>query len=385
MKFNLIQTGTIGRIADIEAGMAGQNHDLYQQYLDEVKGYVKIAEEFGYASYGHNEHHLQLEGFEITNHPGMFSLFVGMHCERMKVATLGYVLPTHNPVRAAEEIATLDHMLKGRLLIGFTRGFQARWVDQYATVRGAQATTPTLAKAKDDADTMNREIFEECVKIVKTAWTNSTFSYEGKYWQYPSREDGSDGHPAYEAYGSGVGPDGRVHEIGIAPLPYQTPHPKIYGGFAHSMRTIRMWAREGGKPIVQASNLDFCEALWNTYDEAAKEAGREVPRDDIGAWGGTLIIANSKAEAERKYNEHRWFWDKWFIPFGQQYPNLLMGTADEIGEQIEKAHDRLGFNEIFLAFGQGHLDPAENEEELYKFATEVAPRFSSKDDNGTFV
>jgi alkanesulfonate monooxygenase SsuD/methylene tetrahydromethanopterin reductase-like flavin-dependent oxidoreductase (luciferase family) len=122
MKFHLIQPGMIGRKTDIEKGMAGQNKELYQRYLEEIRGYIRLADELGYASYGHNEHHLQIEGFEITNHPGMFSLFVGLHSQRMKVATLGYVLPTHNPVRAAEEIATLDHMLKGRLLVGFTRG-----------------------------------------------------------------------------------------------------------------------------------------------------------------------------------------------------------------------------------------------------------------------
>jgi len=91
----------------------------------------------------------------------MFSLFVGLHSKRMRVSTLGYVLPTHNPVRAAEEIATLDHMLKGRLNVGFTRGYQSRWVGSYAAVPGVNATTPDLAKSRDDTDTMNREIFEE--------------------------------------------------------------------------------------------------------------------------------------------------------------------------------------------------------------------------------
>ncbi|WP_460941160.1 hypothetical protein, partial [Pandoraea terrae] len=66
-------------------------------------------------------------------------------------------------------------------------------------------------------------------------------------------------------------------------------------------------------------------------------------------------------------------------------PNVLMGTAEEIADQIGRAHDRLGFNELFLMFGQGHLDPEQNNEELEKFMRLVAPRFSSKDDEGTFV
>jgi len=83
--------------------------------------------------------------------------------------------------------------------------------------------------------------------------------------------------------------------------------------------------------------------------------------------------------------EHKWFWDKWFIPFGQRMPNVLIGSADEIIDQIGRAHDRLGFNELFLMFGQGHLDPEQNNEELQQFVEKVAPHFSHKDKDGTLV
>jgi alkanesulfonate monooxygenase SsuD/methylene tetrahydromethanopterin reductase-like flavin-dependent oxidoreductase (luciferase family) len=349
-----------------------------------VKGYVQLADELGYASYCSPEHHLQIEGFEITNHPGMWGLFVGSHARRMSAGILGYVLPTHNPVRVAEEIATLDHMLRGRLIVGFTRGYHARWVDSYAAIRGTGATNVHLAKARDQQDAVNREIFEESVQIVKKAWTNEIFSHKGKYWEYPP-EGGSAGHPAYREFGRGMDENGIVREIGIAPRPFQKPHPPIYGAFAYSMRTVDMWAREGGKQVVFATDLNFCEALWSRYSETAKKAGRDVPREDIGAWGGFLILTDDKEQAAQLEAEHRWFWDKWFIPHGQQFPNVLIGTADDISRQIEQAHHRLGFNECFLMFGQGHLDPGRNNEELTRFAEEVAPRFSSKDKDGTLI
>lgn len=384
MKFHLIQPGMVGRRHEIEQGMAGQNNTLYQRYLAEVKEYIQLADDLGYASYGHNEHHLQLEGFEITNHPGMFSLFVGLHSKRMKVATLGYVLPTHNPLRAAEEIATLDHMLQGRLLIGFTRGYQNRWVDSYAAVPGIRATTPELARNRDEQDNMNREVFEESVQIVKRAWLNSTFSHKGKYWSFPP-EGSTASHPAYEAYGAGVGLDGIVEEVGIAPRCFQDPHPPIHGAFAHSMRTIDMWAREGGKPIVMANQLDFCEALWNRYIKTATEHGRTVTQGQAAGWGGVLILADSKEKAAELKAEHDWYWETWFLPFQQGYANVLIGTPDDIAKQIEEAHDRLGFEEMWIQFGQGHLDVAENVEELTRFANEVIPRFSTKADDGTWV
>ena len=384
MKFNLMQTGVIGRKSELEEGMAGQRTDLYQRFLEEIKGYVQLGDELGYAIYSQPEHHLQIEGFEINNHPSMFSLFVGLHAERMKACPMGYTLPTHNPVRVAEEIATLDQMLKGRLAVGFTRGYHARWVDSFAAVRGVGATTPALAKARDDQDTINREIFEESIQIIKKAWASETFSHQGKHWQFPP-EGGSAGHPAYATFGKGMDSEGIVREIGIAPRCYQDPHPKIYGGFAHSMRTIDMWAREGGKPIVLATDLDFCETLWNRYAETAKEAGRDVPADDVAAWGGFIIIDDDKTKVEQLMEEHSWFWEQWFIPHGQQLPNFIAGNADEVSERLEEAHERLGFNECFLLFGQGHLEPEENSEVLHKFAEEVFPRFSTKDREGTFV
>lgn len=384
MKFNLMQTGVIGRKHELEAGMAGQRPELYQRFLEEIKGYVQLADELGYAGYCQPEHHLQIEGFEVTNHPGMFSLFVGLHSKRMMAGTMGYTLPTHNPVRVAEEIATLDHMLQGRLFVGFTRGYHARWVDSYAAIRGAGATTPMLAKARADQDTINREIFEESVAIIKTAWASETFSYQGKYWQFPP-EGGSAGHPAYAEFGQGMDEHGIVREIGIAPRPFQQPHPKIYGAFAHSMRTVDMWAREGGKPIVLASDLDFCETLWNQYAERAESYGHDVPVEERGAWGGFLILTDDKQRATELMAEHSWFWNKWFIPHGQQLPNFLIGNADEVSRQIEEAQDRLGFNELFLMFGQGHLEPEENAEELSMFADKIFPRFASKDRAGTFV
>lgn len=384
MQFHLMQTGVVGRRHEIEAGMAGQRRDLYQRFLDEISGYIKHADELGFAGYSQPEHHMQIEGFEANNHPGMFATFVGMQAKRMKAGIMGYTLPTHNPVRVAEEIATLDHMLKGRLYVGFTRGYQARWVDSYASRPGVGATTVDNAKARDALDALNREVFEESLQVIKKAWASDVFRHKGKHWEFPPN-GGSAGHPAYEKFGKGMDESGVVREIGIAPKCFQDPHPKIYGGFAGSMRTVDFWAREGGKPIVLAADLDFCDTLWTRYTRTAIEAGHDMKREDAAAWGGFLMISEDKSKVEALLKEHQWFWDEWFIPFGQRMPNVLIGSANEIIDTIGKAHERLGFNELFLMFGQGHLEPEQNHEELQAFIEKVAPRFSNKAANGTLV
>jgi alkanesulfonate monooxygenase SsuD/methylene tetrahydromethanopterin reductase-like flavin-dependent oxidoreductase (luciferase family) len=373
MDVHLIQAGAVGRKEELLSGMAGQRRDRFQRYLDEVRGFVRLADEAGYAGYGHNEHHLQIEGFEATNHPGMFSQFVGNNSTRLRVNTLGYVAPTHNPVRAAEEIAMLDHILGGRLAVGFVRGYQDRWVANYAAVPGARATTPDNAKRKDEQDAINRAIFEEAVRIVKKAWTSPTFSYEGEFWTFPPK-DLYQQHPIYDACGAGVGPDGHVTQIGIAPRPFQDPHPRLYGAFAHSLRTIRFWAREGGKPIVLANDLDFAEMLWGAYAEEAAAAGRDVPREEVAAWGGLLAISEDRRALDHQIEQHWWYYDEWFGPFAQGRPMPIMGTPDEVVRIITDAHARLGFNELHLLIGQGYQEREVVEENLRLFAEKVMPR-----------
>ena len=369
----MIQAGAVGRKEELLSGMAGQRKDLFQRYLDEVRGFVRLADELGYAGYGHNEHHLQIEGFEATNHPGMFSQFVGNNSSRLRVNTLGYVAPTHNPVRAAEEIAMLDHILQGRLSVGFVRGYQDRWVANYATVPGARASTPDNARRKDEQDAINRAIFEESVRVVKKAWTEPTFSYEGEFWTFPPK-DLYQKHPIYTDCGAGVDTDGHITQIGIAPRPFQDPHPRLYGAFAHSLRTIKFWAREGGKPIVLANDLDFAEMLWNAYADEAASAGRDVPHEEIAAWGGLLAIGEDPAELERQIEQHWWYYDEWFGPFAQARPMPIMGTPDEVTRIILDAHARLGFNELHLLIGQGYLNPEYVEDNLRLFAEKVMPR-----------
>ena len=125
--------------------------------------------------------------------------------------------------------------------------------------------------------------------------------------------------------------------------------------------------------------------ISNSSIKTAAEAGRDVAREDAAAWGGVLILADSKEKAQELKAEHDWYWKEWFVPFNQGIANYLIGTPDEISHQIEEAHDRLGFEEVWLQFGQGHLGKDENQEELYRMATEVIPRFAKKDEEGTWV
>jgi alkanesulfonate monooxygenase SsuD/methylene tetrahydromethanopterin reductase-like flavin-dependent oxidoreductase (luciferase family) len=164
MKFHLFIYATLGRRHELEAGMAGKRPELYQRMLGEVAEYVSFADEAGYAGFSHPEHHLQIEGFEASNEPGLLSMWIGQHSKRLRVNMIGWVAPTHNPVRTAEYIATLDHMLKGRLGVGLVRGYQARWVHKFRIRPVLNAVGDWNRYSPDDE--LNREYFTEFVELV---------------------------------------------------------------------------------------------------------------------------------------------------------------------------------------------------------------------------
>ena len=167
MDFHAFMYVTIGRRRELERGMAGKDPVLYQRMLDEIGEYARTCDLTGWSGIGIPEHHLQIEGFELGQDPGLMAMFLGKHGPRLRINQFGYVLPTHNPLRVAEHAATLDHLLGGRLNVAFVRGYQARWFENYAAVPGAKATGPWNRKSDEDA--RNRELFEECVAIIKTA------------------------------------------------------------------------------------------------------------------------------------------------------------------------------------------------------------------------
>jgi alkanesulfonate monooxygenase SsuD/methylene tetrahydromethanopterin reductase-like flavin-dependent oxidoreductase (luciferase family) len=95
--------------------------------------------------------------------------YVAGRCPGVDVGTAVVVLPWHDPVRVAEEIAMLDILLGGRkLFIGFGRG---AGVDEFEGMRVPMSES--------------RERFDEAVQIVKALLTQPTLEFAGKHFQIP--------------------------------------------------------------------------------------------------------------------------------------------------------------------------------------------------------
>lgn len=371
MKFGLFMYCTIGRRNELEQGMAGRKPELYQRMLSEIAQYAEFADQAGYFGFGHPEHHLQIEGFEISNDPCLMAMWLGSHSKKMKVITCGFVSTANNPLQTAEKIATLDHMLGGRFGVGLVRGYQARWVENYKVLPELNAVGPW--NAKTEADDINREYFAEFVDIVVTALKSETMNYQGKYWSFPPKDFvNPHDHPVYSDYGQGVDANMAISEIGIAPKPLQNEIP-LYGGFSQSLTTAKFWAKYKGRPIVLSGNTDFLELLWKEWSDEAQRHGHIVEQGKQACWGGIMICAETDAKAQELYEDMAWFWKTWSTPFGQGLPELLVGSPDTLNKEIERVGKSVPIDEAILLIPQGILEPSALLDSLDLFSRKVMP------------
>src|ERR671931_1882167 len=89
---------------------------------------------------------------------------IGARTERIKIGTAVQVLPLANPLRQAEEAATVDQISRGRLIFGVGRSGFARTYRHYGVPYAE-----------------SRERFAENLEVVRRAWTEETFSFDGTY------------------------------------------------------------------------------------------------------------------------------------------------------------------------------------------------------------
>jgi len=387
MKTSLFYLPGVGTRAQVEAGNAGLSGALYDDMLREVLGQCQLADELGYNSVSFTEHHFHGEGFELSNNPVLLDLYVGLQTKRLRVGQLGVVLPANNPIRVAEDIAMLDHMTGGRANAGFARGYQRRWVDVMAQqTHGVHGARPY---EHDKIDEANRAAFEECFRIVKTAWTTDYMSYDGKYWKVPM-----EGTPwtveATKKYGAGVEND-QVKQVAVVPKPVQQPHPPIFQPFASSARTIAWCAREGITPILPPLHPLLEQRLIELYAaESGKPSGYGIGvlRD--------VVIADSDDEAQRIWSSGPKFCGAaWFAAFGFDkglvHPDTkeefdgdfladglaMVGTVDSVTRQLESLRNRLPVEWVFTWQYNGLVADAQNKRSIEQWATAVVPRVAT--------
>src|SRR2546423_1242152 len=124
------------------------------------------AERWGLDAIGLAEIHMAPER-SVCAAPLTIASAIAARTKNIKIGLGVQVLPLCQPLRLAEEAATVDHVSHGRLIFGVGRSGFPRAYEAYGIAYGESP-----------------ERFGEVLEVVKRAWTEETFSFSGKYYNY---------------------------------------------------------------------------------------------------------------------------------------------------------------------------------------------------------
>jgi alkanesulfonate monooxygenase SsuD/methylene tetrahydromethanopterin reductase-like flavin-dependent oxidoreductase (luciferase family) len=212
----------------------------------ELAGQARLAEQLGYESFWLPENHFTGDG--AIPDPLMLLAAVAAATEHIRLATTSYLLPLRHPLQAAEQVAVLDQLSQGRVILGVGRGFQANMFSAFNVARHEK-----------------REIFEWCLATMRRAWAGESITDD--------------------------------EQIELAPRPVQSPHPPVWVA-AFGPNALRQAGRLG-LPYL-ASPVESMASLRENYArhrEACTEAGAEIPREVPVM--RTVFVSNDRAVLAR--------------------------------------------------------------------------------------
>jgi alkanesulfonate monooxygenase SsuD/methylene tetrahydromethanopterin reductase-like flavin-dependent oxidoreductase (luciferase family) len=311
---------------------------------------LEYVEALGFDWVSVSEHHYSPR--ILSPSPILSAAFIAARLKRITIALLGPIVPHSNPVRVAEELAMLDTMAQGRLVVGLLRGT--------ANEALTYALNPREARERTD----------EGMELVLKAWTEpQPFGWQGRHFQYRT--------------------------VSIWPRPLQQPHPPTYalgtsrescafaarhrlgcgvsyGPFEVMARATRYYreqcALHGWEPapeqIVYRANMclagtdDEAHALLRAQPDQAPFTMRPAVRTAMAAVDARNIAGEARSP----------------IVTGA-LPTTFVGSPDTVVEQVRRCRDVVGAGVLDLSLhppGAGDLDPLMRALDL--FGTKVLPR-----------
>src|SRR5215468_7204968 len=120
-------------------------------------------ETLGFEGIFFSEHHF---GLSYSPSPNLLIAAIARGTKRMRLGTMGMVLPLYQPWRMLEEIGMLDHLTGGRLEIGCASGVPQELIQ--------------IGIAPEE----NRERFNEALDILDDWLARPVISHRGHYWNF---------------------------------------------------------------------------------------------------------------------------------------------------------------------------------------------------------
>lgn len=258
---------------------------------------AQFAERCGYESIWLPENHF---GANALPDPLTLLASIAGATQSICLGTTSYLLTLRNPLQAAEQVAVLDQLSGGRLILGVGRGY-----------------APEMLRAFHVPAKEKRRIFAWTLGLMKDAWSGKSISLDGN----------------------------REHAVEVHPRPLQQPHPPVWV------------AAFGPKALVQAGTLglpylcspmESMATLENNYEQhvqAAEAAGIAAP--DVIPLMRTVFVSEDAALlkevkttlAEKSENVR--------LLDGEGVDDwTLIGTPEQVRAKLQNYQERLGMTHL---------------------------------------
>lgn len=226
--------------------------------IDDALAEARLCDELGMDAVWLAEHHF--DGSCAYVDPLTFAAALAVATRRVEIGFGVIQTSLYHPVRLAEQLSLLDHLSKGRLILGLGRGtffniyeYQGYGID----AEEAQAR------------------FEEAEEIIRKAWTSESLEHRGKFWT--------------------------LRAPSVRPRPYTKPHPEIYRATS-SEGSLRECGRQGRPILLNPQNNATTRQRVDVYRQGMREAGfseEEIARNVGKIWVWRSIhVAPTDAAAE---------------------------------------------------------------------------------------
>src|SRR6202011_2669994 len=149
----------------------------------------------------------------------------------------------------------------------------------------------------------NRRVYEETLKVIKKAWTEDAWEYNGEYYKVPfPYEEGIRRWPVAEwtrPYGAPgeIDEEGVIRKICVVPKPYQQPHPPMFQPFSASEAPFIETAHFSILPVILTASPPDVQRLCRMYQEVAPGAGRTLRLGESVGVVRALHCARTEEEA----------------------------------------------------------------------------------------
>lgn len=339
----------------------------YAETLAEDRSIFILADQLGFSEALIGEHLAD----RIENVPNSLIFLASLvdATKTMKLGTGVLNLPFSHPVVVATNVAMLDVMLRGRLLLGVGAGI-------------GRSDAEALGLLDEDRNAM----FDEAIEHVLALWkSEAPYRLSGKYWNITTERS--------------LWP-----EMGLGSMvrPYQSPHPPILGasGDAGSKR-VASFGRQGwhllSSDTIPANRL---AQQWENYTAGCAEGGHDANRDQWRVVRSIFVCEDEKkAESYGKtdpQSPYRQHFEHLLTKFRRGHalagvkndPNMpddevtldyfvntciITGGVEKVVEEILALHDAAGPFGTLTYAGKNWTDPTLSRRSMELMADEVMP------------